>query len=61
MPQTLRLDFREKSRSYLRPNWHGQDPNSHGYDPIVMPMTIGSKSPFPILSEGGHSLVIDIN
>ena len=25
MPQTLRLDFRQKSGSYLRPNWHGQD------------------------------------
>ena len=42
MPQTLRLDFRKKCGSYLRPNWHGQDPIDHGYDPIVMPMTIGS-------------------
>ena len=50
MPQTLRLDFRQNSGSYLRPNnCHGQDPNGHAYDPIVMPMTIGSQSPFPIL------------
>ena len=45
MPQTLRLDFRQQSGSYLRPNWHGQDPIDHGYDPIVMPMTIVTISP----------------